>query len=100
MVKFKINFKFNKSLLNKLVASSSSGVTLQRIKHHLALHPVHLNDLNKSVKDILSLGIAKYNKDLDGLLLGYQNIKLAKDGIINNDSCYIHMNLEADFFCV
>ncbi|KAJ8936021.1 hypothetical protein NQ314_012525 [Rhamnusium bicolor] len=99
MGKFKIGIKFDIKLLNTLTNNINSGVEILRSKHHLSLHPIHLNDFNKSIRDILSGGIAKYNKNLSGILLGYQNIKLPVDiGFINYDSCYIHIDLEADFF--
>lgn len=62
MGKFKIGIKFDKKFLNKLTQESNSGVVIQNAKHHLALHPIHLNNFNKSVKDLLNEGITKYNK--------------------------------------
>lgn len=35
----------------------------------------------------------------DGILLGFQNVKLHSDiGLIGSDSYYIHMDVSADFF--
>lgn len=62
MGKFKIGIKFDKKFLNKLIQEANSGVVIQTAKHHLALHPIHLNNFNKSVKDLLNEGIAKYSK--------------------------------------
>lgn len=39
------------------------------------------------------------NFRLGGILLGHDNIVLqTSNGVINNDSCYIHMNMEGDFY--
>lgn len=36
---------------------------------------------------------------LGGILLGYDNIVLQSNGgVITNDSCYMHINVEADFY--
>ncbi|KAJ8943166.1 hypothetical protein NQ318_008030 [Aromia moschata] len=99
MVKFKTSLKFDKNVLKELKDDSNSGVELHKAPHHFSLHPIQLNDFGQSIKDILNQGIAKYNKKLDGILLGYQNVKLLSDkGLIVNDSCYIHMDLMAEFF--
>lgn len=63
MGKFKIGIKFDTKFLNSLTQIDNSGVEVQNAKHHLALHPIHLNNFNKSIKDLLNAGIAKYNKE-------------------------------------
>ncbi|CAG9821775.1 unnamed protein product [Phaedon cochleariae] len=98
MGKFNV-IKFDSKVLNALKDIPNSGVEAERKKQHLALHPIHLNDFGKSVKDLLNEDVARYSKDLDGILLGYEDIKLLSNGgFIQTDSCYIHIDIEAHFF--
>ncbi|KAJ8924788.1 hypothetical protein NQ315_000941 [Exocentrus adspersus] len=64
MGKFRIGIDFDKKYLQGLTKEENSGVELQTSKHHLALYPTHLRNFNKSVKDSLNEGIAKYNKKI------------------------------------
>lgn len=108
---------FNLKELDLLIEDENSCVELQTLQEHLALHPFHLNDLSNSVKDILNSRIGKFcvryviyfivilsiHKNcflrLDGILCGYKNIKfLSKLGHISDDSCFIHVDIEAEFF--
>nr|CAH7751329.1 unnamed protein product [Callosobruchus chinensis] len=97
--KYKVGIKFNKELLHSLRNDENSGVELKRSRYHLSLHPVQLNNFSKSLKQVLNQSIAKYNRDLDGILLGFEKTKLlSKEGYIHDDSCYIHLDIEADFY--
>ncbi|VEN57235.1 unnamed protein product [Callosobruchus maculatus] len=97
--KYKVGIKFNKELLHSLRSDENSGVELKRSQYHLSLHPIQLNNFSKSLKQVLNQSIAKYNRDLDGILLGFEKTKLlSKEGYIHDDSCYIHLDIEADFY--
>ncbi|XP_050509716.1 DNA-directed RNA polymerase I subunit RPA43 [Diabrotica virgifera virgifera] len=90
---------FNPKLLKKLTQKENSGVEVHTTVQHLAIYPHQLNNFNDSVKGLLNAKIAKYNKTFNGILLGYKNIKLLKDGgVIQDDSYYIHFDLQADFY--
>ncbi|KAK0080093.1 hypothetical protein PV325_000445 [Microctonus aethiopoides] len=97
----RINAEINWSLgeLKKLVNTKNSCVHFKRAKKHVALHPVHLNNLNKALHEILSSSINFYDFELKGLLLSYKNPKLLSSlGSILYDSHSIHVNIEADFY--
>lgn len=95
----KIKKQFDVAFLENLLLEETSCVCLKTCKHHLALHPYHLNDLVNSVKDVLNRHLSKYMPELEGILCGYKNIKLLNElGTISDDSCYIHVDIEADFF--
>ncbi|XP_044272692.1 DNA-directed RNA polymerase I subunit RPA43 isoform X2 [Tribolium madens] len=99
MKKQKLLKTFNFDELNSLVVDENSCVELLNLQEHIALHPYHLSDLNNSVKEILNSKIGKFCIRLDGILCGYKNIKLlSKVGQICEDSCYIHVDIEAGFF--
>ncbi|KAK4877544.1 hypothetical protein RN001_010050 [Aquatica leii] len=98
MTKAKSIISFDKSFLRNLVNDENSCVKLQEEKYHLALHPYHLTNINSSIKDLLGRGIAKYDKKLRGILLGYENIKLVSDGTIVDDSFFVHIDVTANFF--
>ncbi|KAF2902610.1 hypothetical protein ILUMI_03588 [Ignelater luminosus] len=91
--------RFEKEHLDDLVQEENSCVEIQEQNYHLALHPFHLTNINESIKDILNKGIARYDKKLGGILLGYQNIKLlSQAGTISNDSFFIHIDILASFY--
>ncbi|CAH0545898.1 unnamed protein product [Brassicogethes aeneus] len=97
--KQKFGISFDKKLLNQLKDNECSCVEVHQKTQHLALHPLQLENLNNSIKDTLNKGIARYNKKLEGILLGYQHIKLCGDtGAINFDSCFVHIDIQADFY--
>nr|CAI5823814.1 unnamed protein product [Callosobruchus analis] len=97
--KYKVGVKFNKELLHSLRNDENSGVELKRSPYHLSLHPVQLNNFSKSLKQVLNESTAKYNRDLDGILLGFEKTELlTKEAYIHDDSCYIHLDIEADFY--
>lgn len=99
MGKVNRNISFDKDFLNKLKNDSNACVNIHTQIYHLALHPFHLTDLNASVKGLLNEKIAKFDNKFNGILLGYQNIKLLDSaGAINTDSCFIHTNIQADFY--
>ncbi|CAG9838505.1 unnamed protein product [Diabrotica balteata] len=90
---------FNPKLLKKLKKRENSGVEVHTALQHLAIYPHQLNNFGDSVKGLLNAKIAKYNKTFNGILLGYKNIKLLKEGgVIHDDSCYIHFDIRADFY--
>lgn len=111
--------QFSEAFLNDLLNDGNSCVTLKLKKQHLSLHPFHFNNLNAAVKDILNGRIKKFNKEyvksfacksevdyyckfffrLDGILLGYRNIKVLEcSAPVYDDSCFAHINIEAEFF--
>jgi DNA-directed RNA polymerase I subunit RPA43 len=99
MKKQKFTKTFNLKHLDKLIKEDNSCVHLHKMKHHIALHPYHLGDLTNSVKDILNKRIGKFCSRLGGILCGYKNIKfLSEEGHICDDSSFIHINIQADFF--
>ncbi|KAB0795697.1 hypothetical protein PPYR_09758 [Photinus pyralis] len=89
---------FQIEYLNSLVADETSSVIVQEQQYHLALHPYHLNNIKQSIKDLLSQKIARYDQKLGGILLGFENTKLLTEGVIMNDSCFIHIDVSANFF--
>ncbi|KAK0166071.1 hypothetical protein PV328_004521 [Microctonus aethiopoides] len=97
----RINAGINWSLgeLKKLINNENSCVHFERAKRHVALHPFHLNNLNKALHEILSSSINFYDFELKGLLLSYKNPKLLSSlGSILYDSHFIHVDIEADFY--
>ncbi|XP_034943484.1 DNA-directed RNA polymerase I subunit RPA43 [Chelonus insularis] len=85
--------------LKKLVNDKNSCVSMQRSRKHVALHPIHLNDLNKAFQGILDSSINIYDPQFKGLLLAYKNPKLISQlGTILYDSHFIHVDIEADFY--
>ncbi|KAL2728864.1 DNA-directed RNA polymerase I subunit RPA43 [Vespula squamosa] len=82
-----------------LLEDEDSHVHFERMKKHLGLHPFHMNDLGAALNEILSSGLNAYDSELQGFLLAYKNPKLLTPlGDIFYDSCFIHIDIEADFY--
>lgn len=90
---------FEIEYLRSLKEDSKSCVYMEHAKEHLALHPFQLDNISNSIKELLNKNIARYCSHLSGILLGYDNIKLLEpDGVICDDSCFVHTDIEADFY--
>ncbi|KAF7270094.1 RNA polymerase I subunit F [Rhynchophorus ferrugineus] len=91
--------KFEPDFLNTLVQNENNGVSKNNCQYHLALHPAQLGDFGQSIKDELGKRTAKYDKNVKGVLLGFENVKLNSHlGTIGLDNCYIHIDVRADFY--
>lgn len=62
MGKFKIGLQIDVTFLQQLSKEKSSGVSIEKSRHHVVMHPIHLKNFNGSVKELLNLGIAKFDK--------------------------------------
>ncbi|XP_063919718.1 DNA-directed RNA polymerase I subunit RPA43 [Zophobas morio] len=99
MKKEKLPKSFNLKDLEEQSENRNSCIYLQRIQDHLALHPYHLSDLNNSLNEILNTRVGKYCPRLEGILCGYKNVNFSsQNGYICDDSCFIHVDTEADYF--
>ncbi|XP_014480004.1 PREDICTED: DNA-directed RNA polymerase I subunit RPA43-like [Dinoponera quadriceps] len=100
-----MNFKTNQKImwtmleLHGLLEADDSCVHFKNTKKHLALHPFHLKDLQRALNEILMSMINTYDTELKGFLLSYKKPKLLSNlGRIFYDSCFIHVDIEADFY--
>ena len=85
--------------LTGLIEDELSLVRFERFKKHLGLHPFHLTNLNAALNEILSSNLNSYDNELKGFLLAYKNPKLLTPlGEILYDTCFIHVDIEADFY--
>lgn len=85
--------------LKGLLEDEESHVNYERAKRHLGLHPFHLTDLNAALREILTSTINSYDSKLKGIILSYKNPKLlSRMGTVLYDTCYIHVDIEADFY--
>ncbi|XP_050580846.1 putative uncharacterized protein DDB_G0282499 isoform X2 [Bombus affinis] len=85
--------------LTGLIEDEDSCVYFEKFKKHVGLHPFHLTNLNTALNEILSSNLNSYDPDLKGFLLAYKNPKLLTPlGEIFYDTCFIHVDTEADFY--
>ncbi|XP_076637124.1 RNA polymerase I subunit F [Colletes latitarsis] len=85
--------------LSGLLEDEDSHVYFERLKKHFGLHPFHLTNLNAALNEILSSNLNLYDAELKGFLLAYKNPKLLTPlGEIFYDTCFIHVDIEADFY--
>ncbi|CAG9770510.1 unnamed protein product [Ceutorhynchus assimilis] len=99
-LKFNANqLKFDKDYLNELTSDPNSGVFKQECKYHVALHPAQFNNFGESVKDELGKKIGRFDESFQGIMLGYENVRLqSKLGVIGSDNCHVHLDIEALFY--
>lgn len=107
--------KFDLNYLIDIKNAENSCVKMKRTKLHLNFHPLQLTDFMASLKGILDQKITRFSKEyvflrrknlnnyficsLGGIFLGYDDIKVISNlGVINNDSCFIHVDIEGDFY--
>ncbi|XP_043263380.1 DNA-directed RNA polymerase I subunit RPA43-like [Colletes gigas] len=82
-----------------LLEDEDSHVYFERLKKHFGLHPFHLTNLNAALNEILSSNLNLHDAELKGFLLAYKNPKLLTSlGEIFYDTCFIHVDIEADFY--
>ncbi|OXU19018.1 hypothetical protein TSAR_009536 [Trichomalopsis sarcophagae] len=85
--------------LEGLIEDEDSCVYLEKVQKHLGLHPFHLTDLNAALREILNSNLFCYDAELNGLVLAYRNPKLLSSlGDIMYDTCFVHIDVEADFY--
>ncbi|KYQ59286.1 DNA-directed RNA polymerase I subunit RPA43 [Trachymyrmex zeteki] len=77
--------------LGGLLEDEDSHVHFVRTTKHLALHPYHLNNIQRGLNEIL--------RSLKGFVLAFRNPKLLSNlGELLYDSPFIHVDIEADFY--
>lgn len=59
----KLKKEFDIKYLKQIKEDENSCVELQRKQLHLTIHPFQLKDFAASLKEILSVKIARYNKE-------------------------------------
>nr|XP_034176583.1 DNA-directed RNA polymerase I subunit RPA43 [Osmia lignaria] len=85
--------------LTALLEDEDSHVSFEKFKKHLGLHPFHLTNLTAALNEILSSNLNFYDTELKGFVLAYKNPKLLTPlGDIFYDTCFIHIDIEADFY--
>ncbi|KAL0126223.1 hypothetical protein PUN28_004979 [Cardiocondyla obscurior] len=85
--------------LAELLEDEESHVHFARTVKHLALHPYHLNNVQRGLNQILKSSLNSYDKELKGFVLAFKNPKLLSNfGETLYDSPFIHIDIEADFY--
>ncbi|KAG7189494.1 hypothetical protein KM043_017188 [Ampulex compressa] len=85
--------------LSGLLEDEDARVCFEKVKKHYGLHPFHLTNLHAALNEILSSSLNTYDAELKGLILAYKNPKLLTNlGEIVYDACFIHVDIEADFY--
>ncbi|XP_018341362.1 PREDICTED: probable DNA-directed RNA polymerase I subunit RPA43 isoform X2 [Trachymyrmex septentrionalis] len=85
--------------LRGLLEDEDSHVHFARTIKHVALHPYHLNNIQRGLNQILRSLLNTYDRELKGFVLAFKNPKLLSNlGELFYDSPFIHVNIEADFY--
>ncbi|CAG9786175.1 unnamed protein product [Diatraea saccharalis] len=90
---------FNIKELRKLSNDKNSCVVEKKVTQNLALQPWCLGNPKESVKSLLDYKVGKFDKEFNGILLSYKNLRLLQNvGSIRNDNADIHFQVQADYF--
>ncbi|XP_011635195.1 DNA-directed RNA polymerase I subunit RPA43 [Pogonomyrmex barbatus] len=85
--------------LTGLLEDEEAHVHFTRTIKHLALHPYHLNNVQRGLNQILVSSLNTYDRELKGFVLAFRNSKLLNNlGATLYDSPFIHVDIEADFY--
>lgn len=91
--------KFDLKELKRLSADKQSCIEERKVTQNLPLQPWCLGNIKESIKNLLDYKIGKYNKEYNGILLSYKNLKVLQNfGAIRNDNADIHFEVQADYF--
>lgn len=91
--------KFDLKELRKLANDKNSCIIEKKVTQNLALQPWCLSNLKDSIKNLLDYKIGKFDKEFDGILLSYKNLRILQNvGAIRNDNADIHFQVQADYF--
>ncbi|XP_013199608.2 DNA-directed RNA polymerase I subunit RPA43 [Amyelois transitella] len=91
--------KFELKELRKLANDKDSCVVEKKVTQNLALQPWCLGNLKESIKNLLDYKIGKYDKEFNGILLSYKNLRILQNiGSIRNDNADINFQVQADYF--
>ncbi|XP_026488385.1 DNA-directed RNA polymerase I subunit RPA43 [Vanessa tameamea] len=91
--------KFDLKELRKLASDKNSCIIEKKVTQNLALQPWCLGNLTDSIKNLLDYKIGKFDKEFDGILLSYKNLRVLQNvGAIHNDNADIHFQVQADYF--
>lgn len=84
--------------LGELLEEEYAHVYFERTIKHMALHPYHLNNVQRGINQILKSSLNNYDKELKGFMLAFKNPGLLTINEIFYDSPFIHIDVEADFY--
>ncbi|KAF9824637.1 hypothetical protein SFRURICE_004094 [Spodoptera frugiperda] len=91
--------KFDIKELKKLANDKNSCIIEKKVTQNLALQPWCLGNLKESIKNLLDYKIGKFDKEFNGILLSYKNLRILQNvGTIRNDNADIHFQVQADYF--
>ncbi|CAF4923227.1 unnamed protein product [Pieris macdunnoughi] len=91
--------KFELKDLRKLANDKNSCVIEKKVTQNIPLQPWCLGNLKESVKNLLDYKIGKFDKEFNGILLSYKNLRILQNvGAIRNDNSDIQFQIQADYF--
>ncbi|XP_013143362.1 PREDICTED: DNA-directed RNA polymerase I subunit RPA43 [Papilio polytes] len=91
--------KFELKELRKLANDKNSCVVERKVTQNLALQPWCLGNLKESIKKLLDYKIGKYDKEFQGIIMSYKNLRVLQNvGTIRNDNGDIYFQVQADYF--
>ncbi|OWR47006.1 DNA-directed RNA polymerase I subunit RPA43 [Danaus plexippus] len=91
--------KFELKELRELANDKKSCVIEKKVIQNLALQPWCLGNLKDSIKNLLDYKIGKFDKEFNGILISYKNLRILQNiGAIRNDNADIHFQVQADYF--
>ncbi|KOB73896.1 RPA43 protein [Operophtera brumata] len=91
--------KFDLKELRKFTNDNNSCVIEKKVTQNLALQPWCLGNLKESIKNLLDYKIGKFDKEFNGIILSYKNLRILQNiGTIRKDNSDISFQVQADYF--
>jgi len=85
--------------LRLLAKTPGSAIHLvSDVKVHVALDPGYINNIETGVRISLNSKLHEYLQDLQGILMGFENVKRKSSGILCGDNPFLHLDVKAKFF--
>ncbi|KAK6626935.1 hypothetical protein RUM44_009412 [Polyplax serrata] len=92
---------FQPNVLRNLLTEENGCISLIPTVRCLALPPCFLTNIKTGIFFMLNNALKKYDPNLDGILIGYQNVKILMDdrtGLIPMGVADIRINVSVEFF--
>ncbi|XP_044753888.1 DNA-directed RNA polymerase I subunit RPA43 isoform X4 [Coccinella septempunctata] len=98
MVITKSRVPVSAKILEQLINTVNSCVEVVKKERDVRTLPYHGNKISNAIKEQLNNLIGKFVKDLNGIVLGYKNIKILSEvGFIDDAAC-LNFPILADFY--
>ncbi|KAK7069531.1 hypothetical protein SK128_027502 [Halocaridina rubra] len=91
----------NKETLKEVKALASNELSCIKIREGdivVPLHPMYAGDVSQGIRMELSAMSSRYSKELGGIPMAYEKVKVSPDGGVIHTNPFIHFRVQATFY--